>query len=93
MFLAIFPFFGSEQCAFFLSAPWGFQVSNIQYIVVLDSFREEKRSQNEPGQLIGDDTCSKFITFLYTQTYKTKQVSPFFNEIILDYGLSEYRVM
>ena len=27
---------------------------------------EEKRSQNEQGHLIGDDTFFKFITFIYT---------------------------
>ena len=45
---------------------WEFQFSNIQYFVVFDSIREEKRSQNEQGHLIGDDTFSKLNTFLYT---------------------------
>ena len=63
MFLALFPFFGSAQYAIVFCASWEFQFSNIQYF---DSIREEKRSRNEPGQLIGDGTFSKCITFFYT---------------------------
>ena len=66
MLLAIFPFFGSSQLAIYLLYILEFQFSNIQYFVVFYSIREEKQSQNEPGQLIGDDTFSKFITFVYT---------------------------
>ena len=70
MFLAIFPFFCSPQYAIFLCASWEFKFSNIQYFVVLTVFARKNarvnRRQNEPDQLIGDDSFSKFITFLYT---------------------------
>ena len=70
MFLAIFPFLGSPQYAIFLCASREFQFSNIQYFVVLTVFARKNARingrQNVPCQLIGDDTFSNFITFLYT---------------------------
>ena len=55
MFLAIFPYFGSAQYVIFLYESWEFQFSNIQYFVVFDSIRKEKRSQNElVRQNLGD---------------------------------------
>ena len=72
----------------FRCASWEFQFSNVQYFVVFDNICEEKRSQIEPGQLICDDTFSKFITFLYTFNTKDAASVAIFNGIILDYGLS-----
>ena len=69
---------------FFVNQSWEFQVSNIQYFVLFDSIREEKRSQNAQGQLIGDDTFSKFITLLYTINSKDPTSVAIFKEIILD---------
>ena len=70
MFLAIFPFFASPQYVIFLCASCEVQFSNIQHFVVLTVFaRKNARkngSQNEPGQLIGDDTFSKFMPFLFS---------------------------
>ena len=55
MFLAIFLWFCS--ICYFSVCILEFQFSNIPYFVVFDSFREEKRSQNEPGHLIGGQTA------------------------------------
>ena len=66
MFLAIFPFFASPQYVIFLCASCEVQFSNIQHFVVFTVFARKTGSQNEPGQLIGDDTFSKFMPFLFT---------------------------
>ena len=52
MFLAIFPFLGFAPF-FFLCASWSFNIQIFIILLLLIVFVRKKRSQNEPGHLIG----------------------------------------